>query len=180
MKKIYVLIVITSLISSCNSSKKAVSKNKLPTVIVAAGEKKEEEKANRSEKVVLKKANEIVNTALTFKGTPYKYGGVTKKGMDCSGLIYTSFKKHDVALQRTSLSMSSQGEKIALENAQKGDLLFFNTNKNKRKINHVGLIVSVDNNSIKFIHSTSSRGVLVSSLKEGYWKYAFIEIRRIL
>jgi cell wall-associated NlpC family hydrolase len=62
----------------------------------------------------------------------------------------------------------------------RGDLLFFKIGKKGKNINHVGLVVEVDGEEIKFIHSTSSRGVIVSSLREGYWNYSFVKATRIL
>ena len=76
--------------------------------------------------------------------------------------------------------MSKEGRKIKLNDVKKGDLLFFRTNKKNSRINHVGLVVDIHKNDIRFIHSTTSRGVIVSSIKEGYWNYAFVEARRVL
>ncbi len=126
------------------------------------------------------KADNIINYAITFSGTRYKYGGTTNKGMDCSGLIYISFKKEAIALPRVSRDMAKQGQQITLQKAKKGDLLFFKTSKNSKDINHVGLIVNSENGNIKFIHATTSKGVITSSLSEPYWKLAFIEVRQIL
>ncbi|NOY47930.1 MAG: C40 family peptidase [Chlorobi bacterium] len=126
------------------------------------------------------KADNIINYAITFSGTRYKYGGTTNKGMDCSGLIYISFKKEAIALPRVSRDMAKQGQQITLQKAKKGDLLFFKTSKNGKDINHVGLIVNSENGNIKFIHATTSKGVITSSLSEPYWKLAFIEVRQIL
>ncbi len=126
------------------------------------------------------KADNIINHAITFSGTRYKYGGTTNKGMDCSGLIYVSFKKEAITLPRVSRDMAKQGQQITLQNAKKGDLLFFKTNKNSKDINHVGLIVNSENGNINFIHATTSKGVITSSLSEPYWRLAFIEVRRIL
>lgn len=126
------------------------------------------------------KADRIIDHAITFSGTSYKYGGTTNKGMDCSGLIYISFKKEAVALPRVSRDMAKQGQQINLQNAKKGDLLFFKTSKNSKGINHVGLIVNSENGNIKFIHATTSKGVITSSLSEPYWRLVFIEVRRIL
>lgn len=125
------------------------------------------------------RAKKIIETAISYNGTKYKYGGTTRKGMDCSGLVYTSFQEHDIALQRASYMMATQGEKIKLKEVRKGDLLFFKTGR-KNRINHVGLVVDIKGQDIRFIHSTTSRGVLISSLKEGYWDHAFIEARRVL
>ena len=125
-------------------------------------------------------ADNVINTALTFSGTRYKYGGTTKKGMDCSGLLYVSFGEHDVQLPRVSYHMAEEGKKVKIKNVEKGDLLFFKTRKRARRINHVGMVVAVEGDEIKFIHSSSSRGVIVSSLREGYWNHAFVKATRVL
>jgi cell wall-associated NlpC family hydrolase len=126
------------------------------------------------------RSEEIINTALTYAGVSYKYGGTTRKGMDCSGLLYATFLEHDIYLPRVSFYMANEGKKITLEEVSKGDLLFFTTSNRRKRINHVGLVVSVEGEDIRFIHSTTSRGVIVSSLKEGYWNYAFVKATRIL
>jgi len=140
---------------------------------------------NKSKKQSSKKpptiADKVVWTAVTYKGTPYKYAGITKRGMDCSGLIYTSFKEREIELPRSSSMLYTKGYKIPMNKVRRGDLLFFKTtNKTKSKINHVALVTSVDNNDVKFIHATSSRGVIVSSISEKYWKNAFIDAKRII
>ena len=125
------------------------------------------------------RTNAIVNTALGYTGVRYKYGGTTRKGMDCSGLLYTSFGEHDLSLPRVSFDMSRKGIEVGLSQVQKGDLLFFKTSRRGR-INHVGLVVAVENGEVKFIHSTTSRGVIVSSIREGYWSNAFVKATRVL
>ena len=75
--------------------------------------------------------------------------------------------------------MSTQGKPIALKKVKIGDLLFFKTNKRKNVISHVGLVTETKG-VIKFIHSSSSRGVIISSLEERYWQKAFAWARRIL
>ena len=76
--------------------------------------------------------------------------------------------------------MAKRGRKISLSNVKKGDLLFFRTVNSKRRINHVGLITSIKNGQILFIHSTSSKGVIVSALSQKYWKNAFVKATSIL
>lgn len=100
--------------------------------------------------------------------------------MDCSGLLYVAFADQDISIPRTSYVIAEEGKDIRVKDVDKGDLLFFKTSKRSKRINHVGLVVSVDDDGIKFIHSTTSRGVIVSSLKEGYWNYAFVKATRIL
>ncbi|RAV29938.1 C40 family peptidase [Sinomicrobium soli] len=171
---------------ACKSGKKTVEKPRTisvkgtgtdhRTVTVEAWPAERMEKEKSSGKSM---ADPIIKTALSYNGTRYKYGGTTRKGMDCSGLVYVSFLEHDIALQRASYQMATQGKKIKLKEVRKGDLLFFKTGR-KNRINHVGLVVDIKDEAIRFIHSTTSRGVLVSSLKEGYWNHAFTEARRIL
>jgi cell wall-associated NlpC family hydrolase len=124
--------------------------------------------------------SKIITTALSFEGTRYKYGGMDKKGMDCSGLVYTCYKSENIELPRISRDMAKQGVRITLDEIAEGDLVFFITGNNKKTINHVGLVVEIDNGLIKFIHSTTSLGVIISSMEESYWKNAFIEVRRII
>jgi cell wall-associated NlpC family hydrolase len=159
MKKFLLFILLTSvLMSACSSSKNATSYKK--------------KKASTKDKVV---AN-----ALVFKGAKYKFGGTTKKGMDCSGIVYVAYKKENIQLPRVSRDMAKKGKKISLKDARKGDLLFFGTHKSSQKINHVGLIISVKNKQIKFIHSTSSKGVIISSLSQKYWKNTFVKATKVL
>ncbi|WP_109301585.1 C40 family peptidase [Aquimarina sp. AU474] len=174
MKRIarYLLLMMFSfLIYSCGST----SKNKA----VISQQTKKTPKTKRPSNPNYKKIKSIIGHAKTFSGTRYKYGGTTKKGMDCSGLIYTSFKKENVILPRTSRTMATQGKAIALKKVTVGDLLFFKTNKRKNVISHVGLVVEVKG-TIKFIHASTSRGVIISSLEENYWNKAFASARRVL
>ncbi|MCL4116012.1 UNVERIFIED_CONTAM: hypothetical protein GTU68_054633 [Idotea baltica] len=99
--------------------------------------------------------------------------------MDCSGLLYVSFGEHDVSLPRVSYHMAEEGKRINVRNVAKGDLLFFKTSRKSKRINHVGMVVATGD-EIKFIHASSSRGVIVSSLREGYWNSAFVKANRIL
>lgn len=171
--QIVILLFILSLVS-CKSARKTtiVTKKEQPKKLVTT-------KPSPTD-ISISKANDIVDYAKSFNGVRYKYGGTTKKGMDCSGLVYVSFQKENIALPRVSRDMAKEGGRIKLNEARKGDLLFFQTNKNRKIINHVGLVISKKNEPIQFIHSTTSKGVLISSFSEPYWKSAFIEARRIL
>ena len=126
------------------------------------------------------KADKVISNAQAFDGTRYKYGGTTNKGMDCSGLIYVAFQKEDITLPRISRDMAKEGTRIKDSQIQKGDLLFFKTNKKSNRINHVGLVTKSSKGEIYFIHSTSSKGVLTSNLNERYWKNAYVSARRVL
>ncbi|MFV0248983.1 MAG: C40 family peptidase [Tenacibaculum sp.] len=125
-------------------------------------------------------ADKVIWTAVSYKGTPYKFGGLNKKGMDCSGLVYTSFKQRNIDLPRTSKLMYNRGFAVSIDKVKRGDLLFFKTAKKNRGVNHVGLVTSVNKEDIKFIHATVSKGVLVSSLQQKYWKKSFVKAKRIV
>lgn len=127
-----------------------------------------------------KRVYNITSFALDQKGTRYKFGGTTKAGMDCSGLVFTSYLQENISLPRSSRAMSLEGERLELAEVNIGDLLFFETNKNKKVINHVGLVIEIQPGHIFFIHSTTSRGVIISSLADGYWFEHFVMARRLI
>lgn len=125
------------------------------------------------------KTDILIETALQNLGTRYRRGGTTPNGFDCSGLIYTTFKEIDVMLPRSSRDQAKIGTKIKKSEAQKGDLIFFATN-GKKNINHVGMITEILDDEIKFIHSSTSLGVIISSTKEAYYARTFKQINSIL
>ncbi len=133
------------------------------------------ETENSEEDIVTK----ITRYAKDFLGTGYKYGGTGSDGLDCSGLVHTAFSLEGIQLPRTSKEMATIGEKLDLRQVINGDLLFFQTDLRKKVINHVGLVVDIAEDGIYFIHSTTSRGVIISSLTEKYWQEHFIMARRI-
>ena len=76
--------------------------------------------------------------------------------------------------------MVTQGKKIKLENVKVGDLLFFKTLRNKKRISHVGMVVDVEGGEVKFIHASSKRGVVISSMSDAYYKKAFRIAKRVM
>ncbi|CAM1348226.1 C40 family peptidase [Tenacibaculum insulae] len=138
-----------------------------------------EELKKSNDKVELTTVSKLLEIANSHKGVSYKAGGTTKNGMDCSGLVHTSFKKIGVVLPRSSKEISFKGTKITLDEVKIGDLLFFDIARLKGGINHVGLVTSVINEEILFIHSTTSKGVIISSMNENYWKKEFVKAKRI-
>lgn len=178
MRKLFILLLIIASYSSCKSSKKARN-SKIITKKSATRDVSKSRTTETSEITSLE--DQIINYAKTFEGVRYRWGGTDKSGMDCSGLVFESFKTHDIYLPRISRDMAKKGVEIKLKETQKGDLLFFKTGKSRRNaINHVGLVIEIKNNAIYFIHSTTSKGVIISSLNDDYWKSSFTEVRRIL
>lgn len=144
------------------------------------GEMEIEEELGASAPAAANTVEGIITTALRYSGVRYRYGGTNENGMDCSGLLFVAFKEHDIALPRVSHEMALEGRRVHVNEVDKGDLLFFRTTRRGGKINHVGLVVEVEGDDIKFIHSTSSRGVIVSSLREGFWNFSFVKATRVL
>ena len=184
-RKFLSLLLLFSLVG-CGVSKKRTTygnERKIsvgPTEKVIGAKPKIAQPLETDEKKITDKTQQIINTAMTFTGVRYKYGGSTTKGMDCSGLLHVSFAEHNINIPRASYLIAKEGENIELGEVSVGDLLFFGTSNRKKNINHVGLVVAIDGNDIRFIHSTTSRGVIVSSLREGYWNHAFIKAARLL
>lgn len=121
----------------------------------------------------------LILTATENIGTRYRSGGTTKAGFDCSGLMFCTFGNFDIKLPRSSIEQSRIGTKVAATEAQKGDLIFFKTN-GRRQINHVGMVVENTDGEIKFVHSSTHGGVMISSTKEAYYQRAFSQINRVL
>lgn len=136
----------------------------------------DEESKKESPKEIKK---EIIDFAKTFQGTKYKFGGMTEAGMDCSGLVCVAFEKENISLPRISRDMATKGVLISYKDIEEGDLVFFKTSR-KNVITHVGLVVESKRGEVKFIHSTTSAGVIISSMAEAYWKKAFVEVRRVI
>ena len=123
--------------------------------------------------------DQLISKASENIGTRYRSGGTSKDGFDCSGLMCSTFGSFDIKLPRTSREQSGIGTKISSNEAQKGDLIFFKTN-GRGQINHVGMVVEVCDGEIKFIHSSTSNGVIISSTKERYYEKNFSQINRVL
>ena len=121
----------------------------------------------------------LIDSAFSYIGTPYKWAGTSRSGMDCSGFVSTAFSSINVPLSRSSTEMSTQGTDIPLSQAEVGDLLFFKTNRKRNRISHVGIVVGVGD-EVKFIHASVSQGITVSSLSENYWQKAYAKTSRVL
>lgn len=149
-----------------------------PVVVIEESDKKDfDSNVNRVYDAAF--VDQLIATASENIGARYRSGGTTKDGFDCSGLMYSTFSNHDIKLPRSSFEMASYGSKIDTENAQKGDLIFFKTN-GRGRINHVGMVVEVLEDEIKFIHSATHGGVIISSTKESYYERNLVQVNRVL
>jgi probable lipoprotein NlpC len=135
--------------------------------------------ASKKRKVREKRLDIIIETARSYTGTPYKWGGVNRSGMDCSGLLYVSFKAGDVNIPRVSRDQAKVGKKIKFRQLEEGDVVFFAMGKRRRKITHAGLVTEVrGKNDVRFIHASSSVGVVEANIYTDYYKKKFRKARR--
>jgi probable lipoprotein NlpC len=110
-----------------------------------------------------------------WHGTPYRYGGLDHRGIDCSGFVYRTFRdRFDLQLPRTTEQQTSIGSKVSRDELLPGDLVFFKTGSGDNGL-HVGIYDTND----QFIHASTSHGVTRSSLNNVYWRKVYWQARRI-
>ena len=127
-----------------------------------------------------RKANLILSTVKSHIGTPYKYGGISRSGIDCSGLIYLSYNQAGIKVPRTAKDQSKHGKNVNWNRIEPGDLVFFKFKQKGEKWWHSGVITIVENNRIRFVHASSSRGVVESDLLNDYYRKNVKGFRRVL
>lgn len=119
--------------------------------------------------------SQAASQALSYRGVPYHFGGQSRKGVDCSGLIQSAFKQWGILLPRTSVEQYQKGKTVPKTQIVPGDLVFFK-NTYKRGVSHVGIYVGYN----QFVHASSARGqVTVSSLSDSYYTNHWAGARRI-
>lgn len=120
------------------------------------------------------KGKEIVSRAAKYKGVPYVFGGTTTKGFDCSGYVQYVFKDCKAKLPRLADEQALQGIFVTQKQLRPGDLVFFTTYA--AGASHVGIYAGDG----QFWSASSSKGVMLSSLKDDYWKQRYYGARRVL
>lgn len=176
------LSILTALISGCKTRKQVADSYKYLI--------KEDNKTPVDSAVVappikpmkILSSNASVNLALAeadhYLGTPYRHGGISTNGIDCSGLAHKSYLAAGITLPRSTGDQAKMGVEVKRSELEPGDLLFFSNDANK-SIDHVGIVHTIEGPAVTFIHSSTSKGVRYDRLDEGYWKDRLITARRI-
>ncbi len=117
----------------------------------------------------------LLKRALALLGTPYRWGGSSTDGFDCSGLVGYVFQSAlGIELPRVSRQMATSGEKVDRNALSAGDLVFFS--RRGKRVDHVGIYLG----NGRFVHAPrTGKDVMVSSLIEGYWSHKFMQARRV-
>lgn len=104
---------------------------------------------------------------------PHRMGGLSKSGIDCSGLVYKTYRsKFGIDVPRSTEYQSQAGQTIQQEHLTAGDLVFFKTGY---KLRHVGIYIEKG----KFLHVSSSNGVMISSMDNPYWSSSYWKAQRL-
>ncbi len=117
----------------------------------------------------------FVRVAMGFLGAPYRFGGSSVRGLDCSAFVKKIYELFNVSLPRTAREQSRVGKRVARNELEEGDLVFFNTSR--RALGHVGIYIG--NN--EFVHAASgrSRAVKIDTLDKSYYDKHFIKAVRL-
>lgn len=136
---------------------------------------------NDSAPKINKQVEEIIQFAKRFLGTPYHYAGSTPSGFDCSGFIYYVMGNFGMRLSRSSPGIAEFGKTVKLSELQPGDLMFFKgRNTRSSGVGHVAMVVEVKEGVIKFIHSSTSRGVIIDTFNNsGYYVPRYLKAKRL-
>lgn len=117
----------------------------------------------------------VVEEAHRWLGVPYAYGGSTRRGLDCSGLVLRVYEKIGMPVARTARDLFDQGRTVRTEKLRPGDLVFFQ-NTAGRGITHVGIYIGRS----RFIHASTQKGVITSGMGESYYAQRYAGARALL
>jgi cell wall-associated NlpC family hydrolase len=164
--RMFLIITVAMLIASCKSRspERATAKHSVQEQLVSKSGFPLDRKIPES----------LASAALVWWGTPYKYGGTGKNGIDCSGLVVQVFNEvYKKSLPRTTSELITQGKKVAAKKAAAGDLIFFTLDG--KKVSHVGIMLD----SIHFLHASTSKGVRIDSREQEFWAKRLAAIIRL-
>ena len=169
----YLFIILSFCLASCGTSRKSVKRTyKSSSSRTASSNKRPATKVVTS----AKESSSITAEARGLIRRPYRYGGESPSGFDCSGLVQYVYSKHGVQLPRRSSDQARYGKSVSIRDARPGDLIFF---KSGGRVNHVGIISDTGGKFPSMVHSSSSKGVIEVDIDDSsYWRSRLAYIRR--
>lgn len=134
-------------------------------------------KINSQGKSENQKRTELISEALSLIGIPYRYGGNSKNGIDCSAFVRRVYRSQGILLPRTARSQFEASRDYAVINPSPGDVVYFRKNTKSNKITHVGIVLADG----RFIHaSEGKKSVIISSMWDSIYKTRIAGYRRFL
>lgn len=122
----------------------------------------------------------MMNRANECLGIRYQYGGNTTKGFDCSGFVNYVYSAFGISLPRSSYEIANLGEKVAFDDLQPGDLVFFKgRSTSSTRVGHVGMVTEKTDGGFKMIHASVAKGVRVDNYNDPYYKARFLFGKRL-
>jgi len=160
---LFLLILLSMTVASCGSSKKSAQASDRGYRDAVTDERWTFKAEKNKEGIA---STDLVEEARRWLGTPYRYGGKSRSGTDCSGFVMEVYLKATaIKLPRTTYQQREYCDNIKKGDLKPGDLVFFSSGKGKGKVSHVGMYVGAG----QIIHASSSRGVILSKLSEPYY-----------
>lgn len=167
-KKIYLLIFISALCISCSSKANIAASSKSKSALEV-------------EKQQIALQNAVIDYGMKYLKTPYRYGGTTTRGFDCSGFTSYVYKNFGYSLGRSSRDQAEQFPFVAKKDLTRGDLVFFEGRSRNGRVGHVGIVTeNKGNGEFEFIHSSVNKGVIISSSTEPYYANRYLKAGRVI
>jgi cell wall-associated NlpC family hydrolase len=173
------VLFFSSLLSACSTTSSNTPNNTVTEAEVAAAPDKVAADQAEEQSAEVMKAEDLLfillrNEFQYWQGTPYRLGGETEKGIDCSALVQNIYRRSfNLHLPRVTKEQVKAGFFVYRNELQVADLVFFKINRQEQ---HVGIYLG----DMQFIHASTSKGVMISSLKNQYWKSKYWQSRRII
>lgn len=172
LKKIFIILSI-SILFACSSAQASLNVGKTSGKKSNISLKTNQPKKAKLEQQIslIENSSELNKIYRNWAGTRYRLGGSDKRGIDCSAFMQHTFSQaYGIELPRSTAEQRNVGKKINKNELKQGDLVFFRSNR------HVGVYLG----NGKFMHASTSKGVIISSMSEKYWAKTYTQSRRIL
>lgn len=182
MKSILFFAPVISIIilTGCSSSRRAGTTGTVKSGEIKSTVKIKNKVPSRSINTKNVSPAELVDFSETLIGIKYKYGSMVKEnGFDCSGFINYVFHHFNISVPRTTVEFTNAGNEVPIKNCRPGDLVLFTGSDPKSGVvGHMGIIVDNKNGELKFIHASTSRGVMISGMNS-YFLPRFVKVNRV-